>query len=392
MRIDRHSLSSLIVFIAGVIACFGRWRADFFPKSIFAAILFLCVIGTFAAFRKPLKINGRFFLSWYGVFFLFVTCSLLWTQNYIDPEVIIKRLFFVFITVFLIIQNIYSKETFHYFLKGLIFGSIATLAITLYIEKDLLGIYRIGSKVSGSENVFGSILSAGLIASFILNIQTKRKIYLLYAILCFIGSALSGSRLPLAFCLLAFLIFYFYKANNFAKKLKMLLAALVIAIISAYSVLNVPVLYNAIGFRFELFAFALLHGDKVDHSFSKRSAMKEEAMKLWLESPVIGNGVNSFWVLSPVTEGNATSHSGFTEILCCFGIIGFILFYWPFFRNALFLKKFNRKSIIFKSLFLITFLIFVTDWQEIYFQNTTTIALLAAAFTFFKYRRNILEV
>jgi hypothetical protein len=290
-----------------------------------------------------------------------------------------------------IAQNVYSKDTFKSFLKGLIFGGIVTLLVTLYIEREVLGIYRIGAKVSGSENVFGSIMVTGLIASLILNIQNKKRIYLFYGLMCFLGSALSGSRLPLIFSLLAFLIFLFFKANLLVEKIKFLFISSIVIGVSIFLVFNNTILYNAIGQRLELLVFALQYESEIDHSYNKRSTMKNEAIKLWQNSPIIGNGVNSFWILSPVTEGNATSHSGHTEILCSFGILGFALFYWPFFHSVLFLKNFSRRNNTIKSLLVIVFLIFITDWQEIYFQNASIVPFLAISFSVIRNPLKFLE-
>lgn len=107
------------------------------------------------------------------------------------------------------------------------------------------------------------------------------------------------------------------------------------------------------------------------------------------KTPIYGHGVNSFWVLSPITNGRATSHCGFTEILCSFGVIGFFLFYWNWFwtiikKSWLNIKTKARNKEL--SLFtIILIMLFVMEWQTTSFQSATTVSLLAVIFKILKY-------
>ena len=132
-----------------------------------------------------------------------------------------------------------------------------------------------------------------------------------------------------------------------------------------------PVLYDIAGKRFESMLYSVEHGvdKKSDSSLNERREMKIEALKLWSSSPVFGRGVNSFWVLSPVKNSRASSHCGYTEILCSFGCLGLLLFYWPF-LGTIFESAKLKKNLI-TSIALVLDMFLVMEWQGGYFDSCT---------------------
>ena len=54
----------------------------------------------------------------------------------------------------------------------------------------------------------------------------------------------------------------------------------------------------------------------------------DKAMELFKEKPIFGYGLDSFRTI----EGSygLYAHNNFAELLCCTGIIGFVLFYLPY--------------------------------------------------------------
>ncbi len=59
----------------------------------------------------------------------------------------------------------------------------------------------------------------------------------------------------------------------------------------------------------------LLEGQK-----NVRFEMIEEALDLWLQSPIIGNGAGQF---AAATSHGVYSHNNYTEVLCDYGVVGF---------------------------------------------------------------------
>jgi O-antigen ligase len=64
--------------------------------------------------------------------------------------------------------------------------------------------------------------------------------------------------------------------------------------------------------------------DPYDSSFDKRSGMAHQAVRLWHEAPLFGNGTDAFRRLS----GYGTyAHNNYAELLCDLGVVGTMLFY-----------------------------------------------------------------
>lgn len=63
---------------------------------------------------------------------------------------------------------------------------------------------------------------------------------------------------------------------------------------------------------------------------STRTTMISDAIEYWKTSPIIGIGFCQYQIWSPY---KAFSHNSYAEVLCCTGIIGFIIFYTPIINN-----------------------------------------------------------
>ncbi len=69
---------------------------------------------------------------------------------------------------------------------------------------------------------------------------------------------------------------------------------------------------------------AMLYYEGTEASADNRVIMAEEAIELWRESPIIGQGAGQFAAL---TKWGAYSHNDYTELLCNLGVLGLLLYY-----------------------------------------------------------------
>lgn len=384
-------LKTIALFLIGIFACLGRWDGEFFPKSIMAAGVAIPLIISFILFLKEKKINCLNFLGWYGIFYLFLLFSWTYTANTIDPEIIVRRCFFVLLIGLTITQLINNRNDFIILMKGIIIGALLTAIVVFIVESHLIGSDRIGSIVCGAQTSFASIILIGFWCSLFLLLFLKAKKYIV--LICFfeIAIVLTGSRMPLLISIASITVAYFLWSSNNFQKIKRAFFIFVFFVIVFYLLLNVPLLYDVIGNRIETMFTALVNPNNlsVDSSINGRTMMKKEALKLWKASPIYGHGVNSFWVLSPITNLRANSHCGFTEILCSFGLIGFMLFYWPWFwiilKNlwrSIKIKAKNKELTLFTVLII---MLFVMEWQTTSFESATTVSFLAVIFKILKY-------
>lgn len=104
-------------------------------------------------------------------------------------------------------------------------------------------------------------------------------------------------------------------------------------------IFNVDFFYNYIGYRMETF-FNFLRGEgKIDASTLVRQVLVDQAVAFWKQSPIIGNGLDTFKVMSSY---GVYSHNNYVELLCNLGIIGVIVYYSYFFY--LIVKLFRIKT------------------------------------------------
>lgn len=379
-------LRKFAVFLTGVFCCIGRWDGAFFPKSITTAgvaILFGIMLLLSLRDKKIFCIN---FLKWYGLFYAFLLISLLYTPNHIDADFVVRRCFFIFIMGLCVSQLTINDEFTFLFFKSCRIGAIVTAIVALIVDKNLIGLGRIGGSVCGAPTTFAVTILVGFWCSLILLFLTKKKMYLLEIIFFFVVIVLSGSRMPLCMSFVSTLIFYFIFGKNFFQKFRRFFLLCFFSVFALWSILNIQVLYDNVGYRIETMIIALGNEKKIneDSSLEQRAEMKSAAIKLWKKSPWIGYGVHSFWIVSPVHIDHATSHCGFTEILFSFGIIGFILFYgyWALILFKNFKKLLNAR---FKNNFLflysiMIFMLFVMDWQTDSFTTSSSICFLLVLF------------
>ena len=83
-------------------------------------------------------------------------------------------------------------------------------------------------------------------------------------------------------------------------------------------------LYAVLGRRLEIL-FAEDAGGSVD----TRAFMRNYALGMFLQSPVVGYGMNGFAIQMGAINYHlqAYSHCNFTELLACYGLVGFLIYY-----------------------------------------------------------------
>lgn len=356
--IAANNIRLFMLVLIGILSCICSWDAAVFPKS---CLVVLCVLPCFFAFRDIIKRKKvkKMFLKWYGLFLLLVIISLLYTVNHIDANDVVRRCVLCFGLGFSASQLVNDSSDVKKIMYGMVIGAILTFVVALKLESHLVGLGRLGTQTCGAATGFAEILFLALFCLFFL--RTKTKINLLLQIILFGGILLSGSRMPLVLSMLCYVVIKLIDVGLNRKIFITVIGTGVLVVCVGYAVMNNSVLYGIVGKRIDSTMDTIKYGvdKKNDASLEQRSKMKREALKLWYTAPIIGHGVNSFCELSPVTNKRASSHCGFTEILCSFGLVGFVLFFRPFIVS---LKRllFNRKDIA--SIMLLFCLIM--EWQS----------------------------
>lgn len=214
-------------------------------------------------------------------------------------------------------------------------ASLATVILFIYLAaNDMLDTeQRLGNELTGNANIFATIFMVGALGSiYLLFCRIHRfwweKVLLLAAfVVQEYAIALSGGRkyfiLPILL-LCGVLIMKTDKRGRRHMLRNMLIAA---ALITAafWAIFEVSALYDTIGHRMEgLLNFFSGEGE-VDASTAHRELLAQEGIRLWLESPLFGHGVDTYKALNNIRY--VYSHNNYTELLSGVGLIGAAVYY-----------------------------------------------------------------
>lgn len=187
---------------------------------------------------------------------------------------------------------------------------------------------RIGGKF-GDVNAIGLIFSVGILFSFyLMGVFHNRfvRIWLVLSIFAFLFLIFcTGSRgaLLAAGCLI---LVYLYLCCLQKKKLLFFFLTLIILVGIAFLMLQIPVFSDLKERLIGMLVSLLSGGEGGEGSASSRLYMLEEGLELWSMRPFFGNGYQSFRAIS---SQDTVSHSGLSELLCSFGLVGFVLWHLP---------------------------------------------------------------
>ncbi|MBE6583904.1 MAG: O-antigen ligase family protein [Ruminococcaceae bacterium] len=242
-----------------------------------------------------------------------------------------------FIIVFILTQMPWNRARFNMIMKAFVVSSVG-LMIILFVTGKLNFTEtpdRFGSSLTGNANIFAVMLMMGAIYSIWLLISSKtateKVLYLLSVVILYVGMFMSGGR---KYVVIPIIFVYVLLVNKVDKKgkshvLESTCLVILVCFVIYQLIMNVPMLYESIGIRFDEF-FALFNNRaEADSSSLFREKMITAAFDKWKTSPLWGHGFDSFkyYNASSVTGHMYYSHNNFVELLYNQGIIGFIAYY-----------------------------------------------------------------
>lgn len=133
---------------------------------------------------------------------------------------------------------------------------------------------------------------------------------------------LTGSRKCMILLMIMAVGSYFLYSRGRLKISRILPAVFIGSLITAFAAYKIS--SSAFAERFESMFYGLAGQYSGDASFDTRSQMISGGLNLWFKSPLWGNGNEAF----RVDSGFGTySHSTVIELLCNYGLLGFLCFY-----------------------------------------------------------------
>lgn len=145
---------------------------------------------------------------------------------------------------------------------------------------------------------------------------------------------LSASRKAILMVLFAASVYILLKSRgNGMRLLTRLAVALLFLLLGCFLIMNIPFLYDMVGYRMESMVAGFLGWGEPDASTSTRMGLIEHGIEFFQMSPIIGHGGANFSALDAVyfhANAGYYAHNNFVEILTDYGIVGFCLYYWMY--------------------------------------------------------------
>lgn len=216
--------------------------------------------------------------------------------------------------------------------------ALFSIYFLIYYRNEIitLSFERIGWHF-GDLNDIALFMSLGLILSFYFFLNDKkiwRKIVHIFAFAVFtICGITSGSKIFLLSIFIAVIsnLFLFFGKKKWYLSCIISITFIGIAIL----VLSLKP-FETIRNRFLSF-ISTFFGNNIsgvsnnDQSSIQRFEMFLDGFSMFLRKPLFGFGIRGFWIFSSFT--GAWSHNHFSEILCSYGLVGFVLFHVGFFDS-----------------------------------------------------------
>lgn len=256
---------------------------------------------------------------------------------------------FVFYYAFVAIEN-----------KRLIFKtiSLAFFAFAVYFayvyRDSIIHFSLTNSRLGGyfdNVNAIGFYFAVAFTISLYISLFFKRKLELLFlipAIIFFAFGFLTGSRAFLLAAAAGALLVIYYKL----RKHKIIYFLSLVSLIAVFFVLiNIPT-FAFLKDQFERTLYTLfgIGNSKVDTSTVQRFLWPQYGFYLGGRNLLFGYGANGFAIYSGV---GTYAHNNYAEVICNFGIIGFILYHLCLITPIILSIKMNREE----ELFLVVILV-----------------------------------
>ncbi|MEN6461354.1 MAG: O-antigen ligase family protein, partial [Syntrophomonas sp.] len=284
---------------------------------------------------KTQKLYFDTFVKWMFCFAGFAGLSLFWALSISNAAYRYQTLVINFTCVYCLLVYIKDRpERINLILNTLIFAPII-LEMRVVMSYGLFAFQHIRN-LDGimSSNLIG--MRAGIAAVlgtyFFLNAKKHKMIYLICIALNAATAILSGSRKALLFMLIPLILYYIFRQKNSIKIIRNVMFAVVLIGVTYYAIMNIPFVYDMVGYRIESMIYGLMGGE-TDGSTSLRLKMITWGLEWFMLKPWFGYGINNYMSLigEMHTYAGTTgvyAHNNYIEMLVDVGMIGTAIYYF----------------------------------------------------------------
>jgi len=306
--------------------------------------IFILLVGIKMYLQKK-RIIFDWFLFLYLLFILVCVISCFIALEPFTSTDRVKTLLLYFILIGTLINYVDSYDKLEKLITYFIYSGVISSIIILF-GSDLSQMHILG-KILGNKNMMSIITGMTAVFSFYFVLYKEKYIYIFPAIVTLIMVLLIRSRTSLVFVLVnIFLLICFMDRIDFRKRIKYIILFILILFLFYYLALNVPILYEIVGERWERVIHFFYGIETSEKSISLRAQMIEFGFKMFKEKPIFGYGINNYKVLFKNAFGiRKYSHNNYIELLVGVGIVGLISYYLMYFKIMFELIKVKSKSL-----------------------------------------------
>lgn len=378
-----------------IIINIGLYYARF--QSIITLSYVVLLLGFLNNLLRQHQCFNRSFIFTTVIFLFYCFISLIWA----DSPLYAKNNFMVLLKsvlpTIILVSLIHSKADFNIALKSFAFASfLYSLLFIPFVDISALQSARITEAIESDEfvpnvNVISMCSSFACMLFAFYGMSEKKTYHYIIAIVSFVLTVILGSRKSLL-AIFVFIAIIFYKSKS--KNKTKLIGYLTIAIIAM--IIVVPKEYlEFIVERFNIFQFFISGNTSIiDESDNNRLDMLKYGMIYFLDKPILGNGFMNFAVRFQNDGYLLTySHNNYIELLSGLGVLGFTLYYIPYYLISKNIRRGNSN----KWLLLIAALLIAVLFNSFFIVFITTrfmwflIAILYAGSHYCKYDTSAFE-
>ena len=311
--------------------------------EISGVIKILLIIALFInLYTTSFLIRKSYYLLWSLILICYSLLSVLYSDDIFWSAMGFQAIFKLLILGILLSEFLRRVDNGIYFALLSLAIAGGALLIRVGVEFYLSGGASVERLAFSSLNANDIGLKAAICILAFLEIRKKvpyKYLFYLIAALLIGVIILTGSRKALFLLLVGITVTVVLASTTKIKLIRNIVLACTLLGISAYLVMNIDFLYQAVGVRLEGVINAIMGEGHIDASTAERMALIDTGLKLWEQSPVLGHGINTF---TPIAGFGMYAHNNYIEEGVGLGIVGVFLWYsiYPF----LFYRSF--KSVI----------------------------------------------
>ena len=296
------------------------------------------------------------YIIWYTSVTSFCCASYFWATNsniVMIRDLVINTYVPLMLTVFCLVEYTRKKQDginlLVVFIYAEIFVAVRALMNTPMVELLTSFNTRVyGTGLGVNYNHFTTQYALAFCVALFLSFSHKKKYYWHLGFIL-LNIVLSGSRKVLIVSLICFIIIYVMSAkrDDMIEKFKRVIAVTILLVAVFWVVMTNEFLYQLIGqktyaFISQFFSYTI---NELDYSYYQRSTLIEIARSVFVNNPIVGVGYYCFIYYN---QWGVYAHNNYYELLADLGIIGFILYYWFYFKQLwVALLKSDSKHIIY---------------------------------------------